>query len=135
MEIKALTFDTGGTILDWHGGISRALAAAGARHGLAADWAAVTNDYRRRSLQEITGQVRPAFNFDDVHRRAAGLQPLAAGAADAAAPARDDRCLACEAGNDSRICHVVQPPQRPVVSPPSTTRRVPVTHFASSEAR
>ena len=69
MEIKALTFDTGGTILDWHGGISRALAAAGARHGLAADWAAVTNDYRRRSLQEITGQVRPAFNFDDVHRR------------------------------------------------------------------
>ena len=69
MEIKALTFDTGGTVLDWHGGISRALAAAGARHGLAADWAAVTNDYRRRSLQEITGQVRPAFNFDDVHRR------------------------------------------------------------------
>ena len=69
MEIKALTFDTGGTILDWHGGISRALAAAGARHGLTADWAAVTNDYRRRSLQEITGQVRPAFNFDDVHRR------------------------------------------------------------------
>lgn len=68
MEIKALTFDTGGTILDWHGGISRALAAAGARHGLTADWAAVTNDYRRRSLQEITGQVRPAFNFDDVHR-------------------------------------------------------------------
>ena len=69
MEIKALTFDTGGTILDWHGGISRALAAAGARHGLTADWAAVTYDYRRRSLQEITGQVRPAFNFDDVHRR------------------------------------------------------------------
>lgn len=69
MEIKALTFDTGGTILDWHGGISRALAAAGARRGLTADWAAVTNDYRRRSLQEITGQVRPAFNFDDVHRR------------------------------------------------------------------
>ena len=68
MEIKALTFDTGGTILDWHGGISRALAAAGARHGLTADWAAVTNDYRRRSLQAITGQVRPAFNFDDVHR-------------------------------------------------------------------
>ena len=31
-EIKALTFDTGGTILDWHTGISRALAAAGARH-------------------------------------------------------------------------------------------------------
>ncbi len=68
MTIKTLTFDTGGTVLDWHGGISQALAAAGARHGLTADWAAVTNDYRRRSLQAITGQVRPAFNFDDVHR-------------------------------------------------------------------
>jgi 2-haloacid dehalogenase len=69
MGIKALTFDTGGTVLDWHGGISRALAAAGARRGLQADWATVTNDYRRQSLQEITGQVNPAFNFDDVHRR------------------------------------------------------------------
>jgi len=27
MTIKALTLDTGGTILDWHGGISRAFAA------------------------------------------------------------------------------------------------------------
>ena len=28
LKIKALTFDTGGTILDWHGGISAALAGA-----------------------------------------------------------------------------------------------------------
>jgi len=69
MGIKALTFDTGGTVLDWHGGISCALAAAGAKRGLDADWAAITNDYRRRSLQEITAQVNPEFNFDDVHRR------------------------------------------------------------------
>ena len=38
MDIKALTLDTGGTILDWHGGISRAFAAAGVRRGLQADW-------------------------------------------------------------------------------------------------
>ncbi len=31
--IKALTFDTGGTILDWHTGISGALAAAGGGTG------------------------------------------------------------------------------------------------------
>ena len=67
--VKALTFDTGGTILDWHAGISGAFAAAGARHGLNADWHDVTNEYRRRSLKCIVGQVRPAFNFDDVHRR------------------------------------------------------------------
>ena len=68
MDIKALAFDTGGTVLDWHAGISRALAAAGARRGLNADWPAITNEYRRRSLKGIVGQVNPAFNFDDVHR-------------------------------------------------------------------
>ena len=68
MTIKALTFDTGGTILDWHRGISGAFAAAGAARGLKADWAAVTNEYRRRSLKGIVSQERPAFNFDDVHR-------------------------------------------------------------------
>ncbi len=68
MEIKALTFDTGGTVLDWHTGISRAFAAAGEKRGLRADWAAITNEYRRRSLKGIVGQVNPAFNFDDVHR-------------------------------------------------------------------
>lgn len=67
--IKALAFDTGGTILDWHRGISSALAAAGARRGIAADWPAVTNEYRRRALQGMTLQVRPDFNIDDVHRR------------------------------------------------------------------
>ncbi len=66
--IKALTFDTGGTILDWHHGLRRAFAAAGARHGVSADWTAIVNDYRRRSLQAMVGQVSPLFNIDDVHR-------------------------------------------------------------------
>lgn len=69
MSIRALAFDTGGTILDWHRGIRRAFAAAGDRHGLSADWTALTNEYRRRSLKAIVGQVRPEFDFDDVHRR------------------------------------------------------------------
>lgn len=68
MDIKALTFDTGGTILDWHGGISRAFALAGQKRGLQADWPAITNEYRRRSLKGIVGQENPDFNFDDVHR-------------------------------------------------------------------
>ena len=68
-SVKALTFDTGGTILDWHRGISRAFADAGKRRGVGADWDEVTNEYRRRSLKAVVGLVRPAFNFDDVHRR------------------------------------------------------------------
>jgi 2-haloacid dehalogenase len=41
---------------------------AGAARGLTTDWHEVTNEYRRRSLKAIVGQVNPAFNFDDVHR-------------------------------------------------------------------
>jgi 2-haloacid dehalogenase len=69
--IRALTFDTGGTILDWHTGIRTALAAAGAKHGLQRDWATLTNEFRRRALKGIVnhGQHVPAtLNFDDVHR-------------------------------------------------------------------
>ena len=66
--IRALTFDTGGTILDWHRGVSRAFADAGARRGMTADWAAITNEYRRRALQAMVGQVNPSFNIDGVHR-------------------------------------------------------------------
>src|SRR5258708_37119930 len=73
--IKALAFDTGGTILDWHRGISAALAAAGQRRGIVGDWAAVTNEYRRRPLKGMPRQVRPTFNIDDVHGR--GLDELA----------------------------------------------------------
>jgi len=70
-DIQALTFDTGGTILDWHSGFSAALAEAGARHGLERDWAALTNDLRRRSLGRMLNLGRdspPTYNFDDSHR-------------------------------------------------------------------
>lgn len=68
MEIKAITFDTGGTILDWHGGLARAFKQVGERHGVTRDWHAVTNDYRRLAMKGIVGQVQPLFNMDDVHR-------------------------------------------------------------------
>ncbi|HTW50352.1 MAG TPA: haloacid dehalogenase type II [Stellaceae bacterium] len=67
-DLKILAFDTGGTILDWHNGISAALAEAGQRRGVAHDWAAFTNEYRRRALRRMVGQLDPAFNIDDVHR-------------------------------------------------------------------
>ena len=49
-DVKALTFDTGGTILDWHTGFKTALADAGAKIGEERDWAALANDLRRGSL-------------------------------------------------------------------------------------
>lgn len=73
MEIKALTFDTGGTILDWHSGIGAALADTGARHGLERDWPALTNEYRREALKLMLnagGETPAPFNIDGAHRKA-----------------------------------------------------------------
>ena len=66
--IKVLAFDTGGTILDWHGGLVTALAECGARYGVERDWDSFANEYRRRSLGRMLGAVAPSFNIDDVHR-------------------------------------------------------------------
>ena len=66
--IKFLAFDTGGTILDWHSGLSAALSEAGERSGIAHDWHDFVNEYRRRALKRMTGSLNPAFNIDDVHR-------------------------------------------------------------------
>lgn len=68
-SIKALTFDTGGTILDWHGGLVRAFVEMGRKHGVSRDWGPIVNDYRRRTLAGIVNAERPAHNFDDVHAR------------------------------------------------------------------
>lgn len=70
-DIKALTFDTGGTVLDWHTGFRDAFAAAGRRHGIERDWAAMANELRRRSLSAMLDLGKdgpPDYNFDDAHR-------------------------------------------------------------------
>lgn len=69
MDIKALAFDTGGTVLDWHGGLVAALSAIGESHVVSVDWHAVANHWRRCAMKGIIGQTQPAFNIDDVHRR------------------------------------------------------------------
>ena len=70
---KALAFDTGGTILDWHSGVRDALARVGERRALTGDWSAIANDYRRRSLKAMLNAgadgTPPGYNIDDVHRR------------------------------------------------------------------
>jgi 2-haloacid dehalogenase len=67
-DIKVLAFDTGGTVLDWHSGLTAAMTACGAAHGIERDWHALANEHRRRSLRRMTNMVDPAFNIDDVHR-------------------------------------------------------------------
>ena len=72
MAVQALTFDTGGTVLDWHTGFREALREAGAKVGVRdKDWAALANELRRRSLARVVNlgeNEPPKVNFDDVHR-------------------------------------------------------------------
>ena len=42
-KIKALTFDTGGTILDWHSGFYNALSKIGEKYGMKKDWHVIAN--------------------------------------------------------------------------------------------
>ena len=58
-------------ILDWHTGFRTALAETGAKYGLEKDWAAITNELRRRSLGrmlKLGENTPPTHNFDDSHR-------------------------------------------------------------------
>ena len=68
--IKALTFDTGGTLLDWHTGVRDAFAEAGRRHGVYRDWGQIANRFRRLSLEmmlDLGDDGPPEYNFDQAH--------------------------------------------------------------------
>ena len=72
-DVRALTFDTGGTILDWHTGFATVLADVGSAHGIERDWHAMANEMRRRSLKRMLNlgeSEPPAYNFDGAHRAA-----------------------------------------------------------------
>ena len=91
-NVKALCFDTGGTILDWHTGMRTALATIGARHGIERDWARLANEFRRRFLKLIVNHDEHALatvTFDDAHRDALD-QVLADNGLDPRLPAHRD---------------------------------------------
>ena len=70
MRYQALAFDTGGTVLDWHGSIVAELPAVAAWRDLAFDRHAFANTWRRGTMKRIVGQKRPAFDMDDAHLQA-----------------------------------------------------------------
>lgn len=69
-NIKALTFDTGGTVLDWHTGFKKAFSLVGEKYNYSQDWSFLANELRRRSLKAMLnlGENKiPEYNFDDAH--------------------------------------------------------------------
>lgn len=70
-QVKALTFDVFGTVVDWRTSIIRDLEAFGRGKGIKADWAELTDDWRgayRPTLNKVIKGEIPFQRLDDLHR-------------------------------------------------------------------
>jgi 2-haloacid dehalogenase len=70
-EIKALTFDVFGTVVDWRSSIIREARAFGRRKGIEADWEAFADGWRGRyhpSMDRVRRGEQPWTKLDDLHR-------------------------------------------------------------------
>jgi len=72
-QIRALTFDVGGTVFDWHHGIRDEVTRLASERSVEVDAPQFANDWRREMFMQL-GQVRsgalPWMNADELHRRA-----------------------------------------------------------------
>jgi 2-haloacid dehalogenase len=70
-QVKALTFDVFGTVVDWRGSIIRDLTKFGAARGLDVDWGAFADTWRgayRPSMDRVRRGELPWTNLDTLHR-------------------------------------------------------------------
>ena len=71
LKIKALTFDTGGTILDWHSGFKTVLEKIKNKYDLDYSTSEYANLMRKKSLELVTKQEKDKLiNFDLAHKLA-----------------------------------------------------------------
>jgi 2-haloacid dehalogenase len=71
-DIRALTFDIFGTVVDWRGSLIREGQALQARLGLAADWPALADAWRagyRPAMDRVARGELPWTNIDGLHRQ------------------------------------------------------------------
>jgi 2-haloacid dehalogenase len=71
-DVRALTFDIFGTVVDWRGSIIREGDALNARKGLTVDWARFGDAWRGRygpSMQRVMRGEQPWTNLDGLHRQ------------------------------------------------------------------
>lgn len=72
-EIRALTFDVFGTVVDWRGGVLREVRSVGAKLGVDADWEAFVDDWRYDGYIGGIARVQrgelPFMTADALHRR------------------------------------------------------------------
>ena len=71
-QVKALTFDVFGTVVDWRASITREGSKLGKELGVRADWAAFADAWRagyQPAMQEVRSGRLPWTNIDGLHRR------------------------------------------------------------------
>ena len=70
-ELRAILFDTFGTVVDWRSSLIAELTEFGARRGIAADWAALVDAWRgayRPSMDRVRRGDLPWTKLDALHR-------------------------------------------------------------------
>ena len=70
-ELKALVFDTFGTVVDWRSSLIEDLSAFGRSRGIAADWTALVDAWRgayQPSMQRVRSGERAWATLDTLHR-------------------------------------------------------------------
>jgi 2-haloacid dehalogenase len=70
-QVKALTFDVFGTVVDWRGSIIRDCTKFGAERGIKVDWGAFADTWRgayRPSMDRVRRGELPWTNLDALHR-------------------------------------------------------------------
>lgn len=70
-KVRALVFDTFGSVVDWRGSIIRDLSAWGNAHQIQADWVGLADQWRglyQPQMQKVRSGERPWVNLDDLHR-------------------------------------------------------------------
>jgi 2-haloacid dehalogenase len=71
-QVKALTFDVFGTVVDWRGSIGREGRKLGKTLGVRADWTAFADAWRagyRPAMDDVRSGRLPWTNIDGLHRR------------------------------------------------------------------
>ena len=71
-SVKAILFDTFGSVVDWRGSLVADLSAWGERRGISADWAALADAWRRAyapSMQLVRSGALAWTNLDALQRR------------------------------------------------------------------
>ena len=70
-KVKALTFDTGGTILDWYSGFKSGFEDIASKNNLSLNVNSLSKEFRKKSLGTVTQQDKNnLINFDDAHKKA-----------------------------------------------------------------